>query len=281
MRSYGERLAFAKECELIEQQGGDVLEYIRVHWPSYTPGATWFNLQRTVLDRKNFTSGKPKTEQKERSEEIMKRDRMKMLDGLLDAIRKEIHPYDYLEEQGYMVPVQALTDLKAWAKKNAPDKYEQLPTTLRGFAIKRKSVPISFQEEPAPELKPNQSLPVKLPEKTGDHVSAEKYRETIRMEQKKPEGSHTVKIVDEISAWNPEKPSPTCCQPARPSGVTVPDELPVCAVKSQVAGKWELARHAGFVHLVYQETQCLTLHKDNWLKLAEEIPVMLKQLGLD
>ena len=122
-----------------------------------------------------------------------------------------------------------------------------------------------------PDLKAGEPMPVKLPEKTGDHVSAEDFRKTVEFNGK------------EFERMN--KPSPTCCQPARPSGVTVPDELPVCAVKSRIKGEWHLSGVEGCVHLIWEdrmthEERSLGLPADDWKKLAKEIPMMLMQLGL-
>ena len=280
-RTDKDRQDFAVKCAEIESQGGDVLGYIREHWPSYTPGATWFNLQRVYLPNKPMTDGKPK---KEGGEEKMRRNRMEQLDGVLEAIRKGEHPYDYLEEQGYIVPMQALSDLKTWAKKNAPEKFEQMPSTLRGLKLTRKSIPVNVREEPAPDLKAGESLPVKLPEKTGDHISSENYRKTVEFNGKEYERMN--------------KTSPTCCQPARPSGVTVPDALPdepleVFALKSNIKGRYQKFglpnSNIGcgtdkWVGLIWSDrishNECeLALSVDEWLKLAEEIPKAMKQLG--
>ena len=65
----------------------------------------------------------------------------------------------------------------------------------------------------------------------------------------------------------------------------VPDELPVCAVKSRVHGIWELSAIEGCVSLTWENRithqECfLGMTAAEWRKLANEIPVALKQLGL-
>ena len=225
----------------------------------------------------------------------MRRNRMEQLDGVLEAIRKGEHPYDYLEEQGYVVPMQALSDLKTWARKNAPEKYEQLPSTLRGLKLTRKSIPVNVREEPAPDLKAGESLPVKLPQKDIETVffGGKPYEKAENADQNAPNTEQ--KTGDHVSAEDyrkmsgnirePEKRPQTCCASSTRKGVEVPDELPVCAVKSRVKGEWHLSCVEGCVHLIWEdrithEERSLGLPADDWKKLASEIPVMLKQLGL-
>ena len=103
---------------------------------------------------------------------------------------------------------------------------------------------------------------------TGDHISAEEYK-TLAGDIQKPE----------------KKPVP-CCAPSTRKGVEVPDVLPVCAVKSRVQGVWELSAIEGCVSLTWENRithqECfLGMTAAEWRKLANEIPVMLKQLGLD
>ena len=294
MRTDEQRQAFAKECWEIEKQGGDVLEYIRVNWPSYTPGATWFNLQRVYLPDKKMTSGKP---QKEGGEEEMRRDRVETLNGILDALKKGEHPYDYLESVGYMNPHQAYVDTRIWARKYNHDAFEQLPVSLKKLQVKPKSAPINFKEEPAPDLRAGEALPLKLPKKPVENrVEEDKAPETPeKRESGDDEYLDVQSRVNEVffggKAYEKmDKPSPTCCQPARPSGVTVPDVLPeeplkICAVKSRIKGEWHLSQVQGCVHLIWEdkithEERSLGLPAADWQKLAKEIPVMLMQLGL-
>jgi hypothetical protein len=46
MRTREERERIARECLKIERAGGDVLEYLKTEMHSYTPRATWINLQK-------------------------------------------------------------------------------------------------------------------------------------------------------------------------------------------------------------------------------------------
>ena len=51
-RTDEQKQAFVNECLEIEKANGDVLGYIEVNWPSYTPRATWYNLQKQFLGRR-------------------------------------------------------------------------------------------------------------------------------------------------------------------------------------------------------------------------------------
>lgn len=302
MRTDEQRQAFANACREIEKQGGDVLEYIRVNWPSYTPGATWFNLQRVYLPDKKMTSGKP---QKEGGEEEMRRDRVETLNGILNALKNGEHPYDYLESVGYVNPHQAYVDTRIWARKYNHDAFEQLPVSLKKLQVKPKSAPINFKEEPAPDLRAGEALPLKLPKKPVENPSEEqKHPETVvfggktyeKMEKAEQKAQKAEQSTgDHVSAKDyrkmagairePEKKPQTCCAPSTRKGAEVPDELPVCAVKSRIKGEWHLSPVAGCVHLIWEdmithEERSLGLPAADWMKLAGEIPQMLMQLGL-
>lgn len=287
MRTEEQKQAFVMECLEIEKAGGDVLGYIEVNWPSYTPRGTWYNLQKRYLNRNtaHLTEGRPEVPKGD-EKEMQRRNRMKILDGMIAAIEKGSHPYDYLEEQGYMVPMQAYADLKKWAKANAPEKAEILPVNLKGLKLNRQKIP-RVKDKPAPELKAGEALPVKLPEKTGDHVSAEEFRKTVEFNGKEYERMN--------------KASPTCCQPARPSGVTVPDDgvidvsvplkrrlpLKVCGVQGTF-GTFELSQIPNSPPVMFYVWRDLMTHEEksiyfdpqNWLIMCDEIQMALKQLGL-
>ena len=291
MRTEEQKQAFVMECLEIEKAGGDVLGYIEVNWPSYTPRATWYNLQRQFLKRNTaqLTEGKPERPKGE-IEEMAKRDRMKTLDCVIEVIGNGGHPFDYLESIGYLNPMQAWADLKNWARKNAPEKFEQLPKNLKLISAKPLRVKTSRPEpkaEPAPDQKAGEPLPVKLPENTGDHVSAEDFRKTVEFKGKEYERMN--------------KPSPTCCQPARPSGVTVPDDgvidvsvplkrrlpLKVCGVQGTF-GTFELSQIPNSPPVMFYVWRDLMTHEEksiyfdpqNWLIMCDEIQMALKQLGL-
>ena len=80
-RSKAEKLEFAKACERIEKRGGDVLAYVEREYPSCTPRATWYMLQREYLNRKQLTEGRPKENRGEKDMGKM----MDMANEVMDA----------------------------------------------------------------------------------------------------------------------------------------------------------------------------------------------------
>lgn len=250
MRTDAELLEFALTCEKIEKQGGDVLGYIEQEYPSYTPRATWYRLQKACLNRTvaQLTEGKPK----EKGVKYMGK-MMDLAQGCIEAYRRGESVYDFLASQGIKNPSAYWYQIKQTVKLKDPDLYEQLSV--------------------------------------------------IRTDTRK-------------------RPSPTCCQPARESGVSVPDEIPeetkrddafkkvaeamkkvVCTektdpepmeivgVRSRVKGYYmkaevnpALADGSSYVHLIWRdlvtrEERSIGLSVEEWKQLAEEIPQAMKQLG--
>ena len=81
-----------------------------------------------------------------------------------------------------------------------------------------------------------------------------------------------------------EKPSPTCCQPARPSGVKVPDQLPeekrpFKVIEAEgVSGTW---RYDGSCLLKYKTPgHEITMMVENWLAMTAELPNALALFGI-
>ena len=278
-RTDEQKQAFVQKCLEIEKAGGDVLGYIEVNWPSYTPRATWYNLQKQFLCRKQWqlTEGKPKG-----GESMSKM--LEVAQKVMEAVDAGENVFDYLEKAGYKNPSSTWYMLKQHAKKHDPNLYERMAAVAVG---RRKPNPAPAKAKPVetPVISPEEAETVffggkayekaekaeqnapKTEQNTGDHVSTEEYRQ----------------MAGEIR--KPEKKPPTCCAPSTRKGVEVPDELPVCAVKSRIKGEWHLSGVEGCVHLIWEDLithqeRSLGLPADAWQKLAEEIPVMLIQLGL-
>ena len=93
MRTDAEELDFARECERIEKNGGDVQGYIAQEYPSYTPRAVWYRLQRNYLGRKDFqlTEGRPKKKGVKYMGKMME-----LAKGCLDAYGRGETVFDYL-----------------------------------------------------------------------------------------------------------------------------------------------------------------------------------------
>lgn len=82
-----------------------------------------------------------------------------------------------------------------------------------------------------------------------------------------------------------EKPSPTCCQPAKPSGVTVPDQLPEEKTSFKikeaegVSGVW---RNDGNGWISYKKGDERTkMRVEDWMIMLTEFPNVLKLFGIE
>lgn len=58
---------------------------------------------------------------------IVKRDRKEVLMAIIEAVKDGKTVDEYLVNAGYKKPVEYYHNLRAWAKKNWPDLYEQMP----------------------------------------------------------------------------------------------------------------------------------------------------------
>ena len=275
MRTDAEKQAFAMKCLEIEKEGGDVLGYIEVNWPSYSPRATWYNLQRQYLNRNTnqLTEGK----RKEGNE--LRRDRKEMLDGVLKVLSEKGDPLLWLKKQGYGNPHQAWTDLRAWANKHGLNQ-GRLPANLNTYyaMLKRQ------EEEPPEETVETVTFGGKEYEKL---EGTKLYPPLPNAADKDIYGKHPV------TAYVEKKPSSTCCQPAPESGVTVPDVLPlkIAALVSDIDPDYRYERtdiqkgkHA-IMRLLWREPmgggeRCLNFTPEEWKRFAKEIPQALEQLGL-
>lgn len=287
MRTDAEKQAFAMKCLEIEKAGGNVQEYIAKNWPSYSPRATWYNLQREYLKRNTaqLTEGKPEPKREEVNE--MRRDKVDLLNGVLKVLAKNGDPLEYMRELGYKYPQQAWADLRNWANAHNMNQ-GRLPGDLKKYYARIRAD------------KPGNAAP---DEKPGEHpTEAEKAPETPEKRESGDDEYMDVRSrVNEVffggKAYEKmDKPSPTCCQPARPSSVTVPDELPeeslkIAALLSSFDPdfRYELSNIKNgknrVVSLVWREPmgggeRSLNLTTDEWQLFAKEIPRMLKQLGL-
>ena len=205
---------FARECLKLEKAGGDVLDYIAKEYPSYTPRPVWYRLQKKYLGRspRQLTEGKP--ESKKGDEDIDMGRAMEIVQEARAAHAKGENLYEFLIKKGYDNPSATWYWMKETVSKKDMELYEWM-TTVR---IRQKKLKLEegFQAEVKAE-KPEEKPEKKEIQKAGDPLP-------IKLEPKKPEGQNAeAKVADEVESYGA---SPTCCQPARPSGVTVPDEIP-------------------------------------------------------
>ena len=274
MRTDAEKKEFAKTCLEIEKKGGNVQEYIALNWPSYTPRATWYRLQTQYLGRKSYemTEGRPQfnSDGKEANTMKKRRDRNEVLDAVLKVIEDQGDPVAWFMNEGYEAPIQAWQALRKWAVANRPEDAEKLPKDLRKYYAAN-GIKSQSKDDAAPKASENPPKEVKA-------------AETVDFNGKQYEKM--------------DKPSPTCCQPARSSGVTVPDELPkespmeVIGIRSKVKGYYmkadldpKLTMDDGYVHLIWRDLitkgeLSIGMSVSEWMELSKEIPMAMQQLGL-
>lgn len=190
MRTDAEKLEFAKACERIEKRGGDVLAYVEWEYPSYSPRATWYMLQREYLHRTKLTEGRPKEKRGEKEMGKM----MDTANEVMDAYARGESIYDWLEAHGYKNPSSMWFQMKKAAKKVDPDLYDRMCDAIT--STKRKPKAQRTVEQLTPPPKPKEE-PKEIPQ-AGEPM---------------PVTVHGKQVT-------------TCCAPARESGVEVPDELP-------------------------------------------------------
>jgi hypothetical protein len=266
MRTYAEDLEFAKACEQIEKEGGDVQGYIAQEYPSYTPRAVWYRLQRNQLGRDTLqlTEGRPK----EKGVKYMGK-MMELAQGCLDAYGRGEKVFDYLRSQGSKNPSAYWYQIKQTAKLQDPDLYEKLSV-----------------------IRTNDRKP---------HQEASKAPVTVDLGEHPEQVKEAVNRVffggkeyEKLEGEGKPKPSPTCCQPARESGVTLDDmPLEIVGIMSNVKGYYQKScienKHlpgidGQYVHLIWRDLvthdeRSLGLSVSEWLQLAEEIPKAMRQLG--
>lgn len=135
-----DRGQMARECLEIEKRGGDVLAFLRGKG-CVSPWGTWHRLQKEELGRKDgeisLGKGKEAKNVGYQKTEKVKRTREENLDLIIEEIREQRDPVEALGKLGYSEPGQVYTDVKNWAKQNAPEKYAMLPANLAAWKKSR------------------------------------------------------------------------------------------------------------------------------------------------
>ena len=311
MRSEAQMKAFADECVKIEKAGGDVLSYIAKYYPSYTPRATWYKLQMECLHRKKLTEGRPKDEPKPEPviqpewKEVKQEMPIKKIMSLQELFTELLKAADEgrdlkqtLRDLGYKNESSAIANVRAWAKKNKPERWEEMAAmTLKGPRPLAEKAAESVPDAQTEKLPSEQEKAPETPKNGGKIEKVE--GDSLKMKApEKFQGECRMLVADEVTAYR-DKPSPTCCQPARPSGVTVPDELPeekldVCAVRSKLKkqARFEasdvFAPETGekYMHYIWRdlmtrEERSLGFSASEWKTFAKEILSALAALNIN
>ena len=225
MRTQEQRKAIADECVRIEKEGGDVLAYLKGKGFLYTTESVWRNLQTEILHRApgSVTDGKPK-------EAKGMNDRKEIAYALRDGYYEngeEIR--SFLEDCGYSDPSNGLSSVKDWAKKNDPECYKAIKDlTVRGPQKRKPSETAQNGPQTSPAVSPKDDSP----------KGAETPGRAAQQETEAPKGGYVSpeEMAKEFARQLGEKAGSvvTCCAPARPSGVKVPDEIPEESSNRQV-----------------------------------------------
>ena len=282
MRTDRQKFEFAQECVRIEKSGGDVLEHIEKNYPSYTPRATWINLQKIVLGRRSdeLTDGKPKGGRMMNESARQRKERenlVEVCEGIAELesgepIRK------YLSECGYKSPVSALSNLKNRIKGKDPELYDRIKD--KGILLRKKDTKLKGDKKVTAqdwkELEGEDEI-------TRDHdygrqeapraaQEAEVQRDES-LEEGNPCAEETARRM--LTGWNVEQ------TPER-------TELPVCGVQGSY-GRFD--KHDGlpdqpFMTFTWtdpltKQSAVLYLSPENWETMIQEIRIAKNQLGLN
>ena len=146
-RTNDERERIVRNCVRIEKAGGDVLEYLASeHYIS--PRATWYNIQRCDLERKELTDGHPKkrrrkvelipegtTFEKDRNlpKEPRQRQYIKFKDiykemamEMIVEMSRGVNPFEILKARGEKNPWYRWSEIVKWSRTEEPEIYNQL-----------------------------------------------------------------------------------------------------------------------------------------------------------
>lgn len=155
-----ERWEKINHCLELEKSGGDILGYLAENWPSYTPRATWINIQKEYLKRKEWqiSSGGPEklekdmndpkplemeTEAAKVAEELAKDGRIlwKSLEEraqtLIDILKKGGSPWDYYTRLGASDPAKSFRLFRNKLKNARPDLYAEMQALIIAHASRK------------------------------------------------------------------------------------------------------------------------------------------------
>ena len=126
LRTDEEKIEILEHCLELERTGGDILGYL---WNQnyLTPRATWFNYQREWLGRKPYEFTDGKPKKRGEKKMNNKNDKRKVLEAVITAIERGDDPLVFMTTFGYQAPQAAYAALKKYAKQNAPELAPKLP----------------------------------------------------------------------------------------------------------------------------------------------------------
>ena len=179
-RTQEQRKKIVDHCVEIEAEGGDVLGYLSTEG-YVTPRATWLNIQKFDLKRKEFTDGKPNGK-KERARKYVHFSREKtkeIYERVYQLMAAGENPEPFLAELGYSYPNQTkITILSKW-KKNDPEKYAAVIAARKP----RKKSQITISTKGNPAVKKPAEKPKPVPDVMFRFIPLRDIRKQLKEEQ--------------------------------------------------------------------------------------------------
>lgn len=284
-----------------------MLAYLKSLGFIYTTEAVWRNMQREILKRplNMISKGRPK----EAASTMGRRravDVIQLAEEAVTVARMGTDPKEFLAGKGYKNPTSAWASMKEIYLEEHPG--ETLPDVPRKPREKKPKIQTFSKDAPdkhkAECLEKAPEAAADSPAKTDAGTASEApaaAKEAGKLPPKGAQGGYAdpKELAKEIARKMGEKSGAvvTCCAPARPSGVSVPDEIPdkapetklksmkISAVESDYA-KYEISgernemlRITAYRHGAL-EPAGIEFGPEAWLQIAKEIPRALKLLGL-
>lgn len=124
-RTQEQRAEIVRRCCEIEAEGGDVLAFLAGEG-YVTPRATWINIQRCDLNRKEYTDGRPDSKVRKSPTGRIKRTMEEIEEihqHIFEIMAEGGNPDEYIISKGYLSPIGFKASLMQRWKKKAPEKY--------------------------------------------------------------------------------------------------------------------------------------------------------------
>ena len=257
------------------------------------------------------------SERKEGKKVKKNMNRREIIQALIEEVNDGKDAFDVLKNMGYVTPYYALRDFKIWAVNNDPDLNEQLAgISVRAPERKRvQAKPAPAKKNPsetkAKEQKPPETVvrdgkeyeklePAPKPEEPKETPQAEEPMPVTVQEKPittccAPARESGVTVPDEIPEKTKKddafKKVAEAMKKVAYTGKTDPEPMEVVGVRSRVKGYYmkaevnpALVDENRYVHLIWRDLvtrdeRSIGLSVEDWMKLAEEIPQAMKQLG--
>ena len=145
-RTQEQRKKIVDRCLQIEKEGGDVLAYLSSEG-YVTPRATWMNIQKFDLRRKEFTDGKPVAGARMKRVRYSDEERKQIETKVFEILASGGNPEPYLQQMGYAAPQQQKTHIIALWKKIDPERYAAVIAARK--PRKKNYITISSKPNPA------------------------------------------------------------------------------------------------------------------------------------